>query len=121
LRLRCRERKSQPMNRPPRRPRMPEPQTFADLLPQMVARMGGAARSVEQRVFMAYDRAAGVQLATHSRPERLKDGTLIIRLESSALAQELAMLKRTLIERITQELGEALVTDIRTRVGPLED
>ena len=104
-----------------RRPRMTEPQTFADLLPAVVARLGGASRSLDQRVFMAYDRAAGSQLATHSRPERLKEGMLIVRVESSALAQELSMYKRTLIERITQELGEPLVKDIRTRVGPLDD
>lgn len=109
------------MKRPFRRPRMAEPQTFADLLPQVVARLGGASRSLEQRVFMAYDRAAGVGLARHSRPERLKEGTLVVRLESSAMAQELSMMKRTLIDRITEELGEPIVTDIRTRVGPLED
>ena len=70
---------------------------------------------------MAYDAAAGEQLSKHSRPERLKEGTLIVRLESSALAQELSMCKRTLMERMLADLGEPLVTDIRTRVGPLED
>ncbi len=105
----------------PRRPRMPEPVSFADLLPQVVERLGGSERSLEQRVFMAYERAAGALFSRHSRPERLKDGTLIVRLESSALAHELSMVKRTLIERITLDLGESLVKDMRTRVGPLED
>lgn len=109
------------MSRPPRRPRMPEPVSFADLLPQVVARLGGTERSLEQRVFMAYDKAAGAHLARHSRAERLKDGTLIVRLESSALAQELSLLKRTLMERMAAELQEAVVKDIRTRVGPLEE
>ena len=105
----------------PRRPRMPEPISFADLLPQVVARLGGSERSLEQRVFIAYQRAAGALFARHSRPERLKAGTLYVRLENSALAQELSLLKRTLIERIAFELEEPLVLDIRTRVGPLED
>ncbi|MCG5055707.1 MAG: DUF721 domain-containing protein [Myxococcales bacterium] len=107
--------------RGPRRPHMPAPQSFADLLPEVVQRMGGAGRGVEQRVFMAYDKAAGPLLARQSRPERLKDGTLIVRLESSALAQELSLLKRTLMERMSVELGETLVRDVRTRVGPLEE
>jgi len=105
----------------PRRPRMPEPVSFADLLPQVVARLGGSERSLEQRVFMAYQHAAGVMFARHSRPERFKAGTLYVRLENSALAQELSLLKRTLMDRIALELAEPIVLDIRTRVGPLED
>lgn len=107
--------------KPPRRPRMPEPKSFADLLPQVVARLGGSERSLEQKVFMAYERAVGTHFARHSRPERLKEGTLIVRLESSALAQELTLLKRTLMERMALELEAGTVKDIRTRVGPLED
>lgn len=103
------------------RPRMPEPVSFADLLPHVVARMGGAERGLEQRVFMAYANAAGTHLARHSRPERIKEGTLFVRLESSALAQELSLLKRTLMDRMAVELGELLIKDIRTRVGPLEE
>jgi predicted nucleic acid-binding Zn ribbon protein len=109
---------SQPSKRR-RRPRNPGPQSAADLLPQVLARIGGEGRALEQRVSLAWPDAVGALLNRRSRPESVRGKTLIVRVDSSAFAHELALLKREILERLRRALGDGLVEDLRTRVGPL--
>jgi predicted nucleic acid-binding Zn ribbon protein len=83
--------------------------------------MGGTQRGLEQRVFIAYTDAVGPELARRSRPDALKDATLFVRVESSAFAHELVLLRTRILERMNSTLGEELVTAFRTRVGPLDE
>lgn len=106
--------------RKPRRPNVRAPTSIADLIPQVVARLGGQERGLEQRVHSAYIDSVGATFAERSRPERIKDGVLFVRVESSALAHELTMLREPLLERMARVLGPGVVTSLRTRVGPLE-
>lgn len=87
---------------------------------QVIARLGGEARGVEQRAFASYTRAVGEVFARRSRPERLRDGVLIVRVESAPLAHELVLLRRELLDRLAADLGPGVVNDVRTRVGPLD-
>ncbi len=102
-----------------RRPRNPEPQTAASLLPHVVARLGGDERGLEQRVSLAWKDAVGEALARRARPESVRGKTLYVRVDSSALAHELTLLKRQVLERLSRSLGGPLVEDMRTRTGPL--
>jgi predicted nucleic acid-binding Zn ribbon protein len=84
---------------------------------QVLARLGGEQRSVEHRVFECFESLATGPLHGRVAPDALRGTTLFVRVTSSALAHELTLLKRTLIEQIEQRLGPGLVTDLRTRVG----
>ena len=108
-----------PSRRKPRRPNVKEPSSAADLIPQVVARLGGEERALEQRVYSAYVDSVGTTFATRSRPERIRNGTLFIRVESSALAHELTLLREELLKRMAVILGDGVITALRTRVGPL--
>jgi predicted nucleic acid-binding Zn ribbon protein len=103
-----------------RRPRNPGPETAADLLPQVVARLGGADRAIEQRVSLAWPEAVGAVLSRRARPEAVRGKTLIVRVDSSAYAHELTLLKAEILERLHRTLGPGLLDDLRTRVGPLD-
>lgn len=102
-----------------RRPRNPGPETAADLLPKVVARLGGEDRALEQRVSLAWADAVGQVLSRRARPEAVRGKTLIVRVDSSAYAHELALLKREILVRLENALGADLLDDLRTRVGPL--
>lgn len=82
-----------------------------------LARLGGSGRALEYRVFDAYAKAAGEMLASRSTPDSFRDGTLFVRTASSALAHEITLLRGQLLERMTAQLGEPIVRDLRTRVG----
>jgi predicted nucleic acid-binding Zn ribbon protein len=102
-----------------RRPRNAGPETAADLLPQVVARLGGEDRAIEQRVSLAWPDAVGAALSRRTRPESVRGKTLIVRVDSSAYVHELTLLKGEILERLRGALGGPLIDDMRTRVGPL--
>lgn len=108
-----------PRPAPRRRSRNVQPETSASLVSAVVARLGGDARAVEQRVFDGYGLAVGGLLRQRSEPEKLRGATLFVRVNSSAVAHELTMLKGEILMRMAEALGAQMVSDIRTRVGPL--
>jgi hypothetical protein len=101
------------------RARHTEPESAASLVSAVVAKIGGDARALEHRVFDAFDVAVGQVLRHRTRPEKLRGSTLFVRVGSSAIAHEVTMLKAEILARLTSVIGTGLVTDIRTRVGPL--
>jgi hypothetical protein len=90
-------------------------------MPGLMRRLGGERLATEYRVFDAYADAAGALLRARSRPEFFRNGTLFVRVESSPLAHELALLRAPLLERMTKTLGAGVITDIRSRVGPIQE
>jgi predicted nucleic acid-binding Zn ribbon protein len=93
------------------------PETSASLMDQVLARLGGSGRALEFRVFDAYNNAVGEMLRLRTEPERLQGTTLLVSVASSALAHELTMLKRDILDKMALTLGPTAVTDLRTRVG----
>jgi predicted nucleic acid-binding Zn ribbon protein len=91
----------------------------AALLPALVARLGGEERALEQRVFGAWPAAVGELLRRRSQPEALRGKTLIVRVDSSALAHELSLLRAQVLAKLGRTLGAGVVEELRTRVGPL--
>jgi hypothetical protein len=86
----------------------------------VVAKIGGDARAVEHRVFDGFGIAIGQLLRHRTQPEKLRGSTLFVRVGSSAIAHEVTMLKGEILSRLAQVIGPGLVTDLRTRVGPLD-
>jgi len=95
--------------------------TSANLMGEVLARVGGSGRAREFRVFECYARVVGEGFRARTRPERLAGTTLIVRVNSAAFAHELTLLRSEILERMTAELGPGTVTEIRTRVGALGD
>jgi hypothetical protein len=106
---------------PYRRRRLVEadPQPTGDLMAGFLAHLGGSGRSLEYRVFDAYQQAAGDVLRARTAPDGFRGGTLFVRTPSSALAHELTMLRAEILARMETVLGPGVVTALRTRVGPL--
>jgi predicted nucleic acid-binding Zn ribbon protein len=59
----------------------------------------------------------GDQIADHCTPETFADGVLVVRTDSSAWAQQLKMLAPQLVRRMSEDVGEGVVTDVRV-LGP---
>jgi hypothetical protein len=102
----------------PRR-RKSEPELASALVSTVVGNIGGSWRGREQRVFLVYAEIGGDFLRKHTRPDSLRDGTLFVRVSSSAIAHHLTLLRGEILQRMAPLLPPGMVTDIRTRVGPL--
>jgi len=104
-------------SRPRRRKSEPEPASA--LVSAVVGSMGGNWRGREHQVFAIYADIGGDFLRKHTRPDALRDGTLFVRVSSSAIAHHLTLLRGEILQRMAPLLPPGIVTDIRTRVGPL--
>jgi hypothetical protein len=108
-----------PRARGPVRPQAAAPVSSDALMGEVLARLGGAGRAREFRAFDCYARAVGETFRTRTQPERLVGTTLMVRVASSALAHELTLLRAEILARMAAELGPDVVTELRTRVGPV--
>jgi len=102
----------------PRR-RKSEPVSAADVISSVVASIGGDRRGREQRVFAIYADVGGEFLRKNSRADALRDGTLVVRVPSSAIAHHVTLLRGDILRKMATLLPPGMVTDLRTRVGDL--
>lgn len=63
--------------------------------------------------------ACGDRLRERVRGERFSHGTLYVRVESSAWANEISFMKASLLQRIREQPGGQAVRELRFTVGPL--
>lgn len=56
---------------------------------------------------------AGGDLGAHSKPEKYRDGTVIVHAEGSSWAQELQMQKHRILQKLNERAGDELFFEIR--------
>ena len=92
---------------------------MSELVGEVLGRLGGEGRLREYRVFDAYHRAVGPVFGARTSPESLNGTTLFVRATSGAVAHELILLRGEILQKINEQLGQTLVIELRTKVGPL--
>ena len=73
--------------------------------------------AAEAKVFGAWEKVVGPDVAQHSRPVKLDAGVLTVEAESTAWATQLRMLAGNLLKRIAAEVGHNVVTKLNIH-GP---
>jgi hypothetical protein len=73
------------------------------------------------RALRAFSEAAGPRIGARARAERLRGGTLYVRVSTAAWSHQLHALKSTLIEKLHATPGGEPVEDLRFSVGPLDE
>jgi predicted nucleic acid-binding Zn ribbon protein len=67
-------------------------------------------------VFGRWDEVVGAVLAAHTKPERLRDGELVIIVDESSWATEVRFMTDTIIEKCNREAGRIMVDRVIVRV-----
>jgi len=88
------------------------PSRLADVLRATLERMPEAQRLADHAVWMHWEAVAGATLARHARPERLRNGVLVVPVDSAEWMQALQLHKRELRERLNARLGRPVVRDL---------
>ncbi|WP_432535620.1 DciA family protein [Kineococcus arenarius] len=94
-----------------------DPQTLESTLGRLVGERGWEQPVAVGGAFGRWDAVVGPELAGHCAPETLKDGTLVVRAESTAWATQVRLLTSVLVRRLDEELGHGVVTKVVVR-GP---
>ena len=96
-----------------------DPVPFGAMIRRLVAERGWEETTTAAGVLANWDRLVGPEIAEHCRPVSLTDGELVLVAESSAWATQLRLLTRTMTRRLTEQVGEGVVTTIVVR-GPAQ-
>ena len=96
-----------------------DPVLFGAAIQRLVAERGWEDTTAAASVLARWEQLVGPEIADHCRPASLVDGELVLVAESSAWATQLRMLTRTLQGRLTEQVGEGVVTSVVVR-GPAQ-
>jgi len=66
----------------------------------------------EIKILESYEQVVGKMIAKHTKDVKLKDGKLILKLDSAALKQELNYAKTTLISNLNKSVQKNIVKEI---------
>lgn len=94
-----------------------DPQPLGVVLARLVKARGWQRPAAEATVFGAWERVVGPDVAKHSRPVKLEEGTLTVEAESTAWATQLRLLTGSLLRRIAAEVGHDVVRKLHIH-GP---
>jgi predicted nucleic acid-binding Zn ribbon protein len=94
-----------------------DPQLFGVMLERIMKQRGWQKPAAEAKVFGAWEKVVGPDVAQHSRPVKLDAGVLSVEAESTAWATQLRMLAGNLLKRIAAEVGHNVVTKLNIH-GP---
>jgi len=96
-----------------RRPLTPLP----DLIAGMIKTHGFQSRMVEFTLQQQWGTIVGPHIAGHTYPESIRHRKLFLLAETSVWMQQLLFLKSEILAKITEVMGEDVLTDIVLRVG----
>lgn len=79
----------------------------------------GEKRIKEGGIWEVWDEAVGSGIAIHAQPIAFRDGTLTLSVDSAPWMQQLTYLKRDLIAKVNERLGEEMVKEIYMKAGKI--
>ncbi len=100
-----------------RRGRRRPPESLGDSILAALAGVGLTDQARRLRIFTAWEKAVGPEIAGRTAPESFRRGTLLVRVASATWQNELTFLKAEIIAKLNAELGDAIVRDLKIVAG----
>lgn len=94
-----------------------DPQALSSEVDKIIDSRGWSLDLRVRGVFARWPELVGTEVGTHSTPESLTDGVLVVRAHSTAWATQLKLLTTGLVRRLNEELGDGTVTVVEV-LGP---
>jgi predicted nucleic acid-binding Zn ribbon protein len=87
------------------------------VLKDVIDDLGIAAKLSEHRAVIDWPEIVGAKIASHSRALRVEQGRLLVEVGSSVWAQELSLMRTTIIGKVNARLGRSAVESVHFVVG----
>ncbi len=95
------------------------PTAISEAMEAVLRGLGGGRGPQAGSVSAAWAKAAGEDGMKHTKPVDIRDGVLIIHVDSSGWLHKLTMERIRLLSKIKEAIGEDLVRDIKLRIGEI--
>lgn len=86
--------------------------SIKEAISQMVSDYKLAPKLNETRVVESWERIMGKPVSNRTEKISIRDKKMFVTLSSSVLREELQFTKTKILERINQEMGEEIITDL---------
>lgn len=86
----------------------------------LVEKWGIGKQLKRAEVLTNWPEIVGARIAKETKPDRVRNTILFVSCSTPMWAQELGLLKPTLMKKITAKVGPGIVTDIRFKTGSIE-
>jgi predicted nucleic acid-binding Zn ribbon protein len=90
---------------------------ISGILSGLLQRLRPEAEQGMLRIWRAWERLVGEDIARNARPAAFKGSVLLVHVTSSVWVHHLRFLKSELVTRLNNDLGQALVSDIKFKIG----
>ncbi len=90
---------------------------LGDIVDRTVKRLPLSRRLEDYAVWTVWDETVGPAIARNARPEKLRNGTLFVRVRAAAWMQQLHYMKDVMLEKLNRQLGREVITNIFFVVG----
>lgn len=95
------------------------PTAITEAMEAVLKGLGGGRGPQAGSVSAAWAKVAGEDGTKHTKPVDIRDGVLIVHVDSSGWLHKLTMEKMRLLSGIKRDIGEDLVRDIKLRIGEI--
>jgi predicted nucleic acid-binding Zn ribbon protein len=92
-------------------------QPIGQILAGVVKSLGLAKRLDEQRAIVEWRDIVGGRIAEHARATRVTGGRLFVEVDSSVWAQELSLMRRTIVREINGRVGREAIQHVHFFLG----
>ena len=100
-----------------RRPPMRRAAAAGELLEQLLRSLGLDQRLQQYRAMVIWDEVVGAQIASQTRPVKIRGNVLEVCVEQAAWMQQLQLMKPQILKRLNAELGEGQIEEIFLKKG----
>lgn len=98
----------------------PQLEKLGEILDKSLKRLELSSKLKEYGVWPIWNDIVGVTIARNAQPEKIRNGTLFVKVSSSTWMQELQYMKEMISEKLNQNLGREVVKNIFFFVGKLD-
>lgn len=93
------------------------PEKVNAVLERVLSSLNLGFRVKQHRIWDVWNSVVGDAIARQAQPQQIRAMVLWVTVSSSTWMQQLEFMKRQIVERINERMGEKVISDIRFRIG----
>lgn len=93
------------------------PEKIHSILERVLSGLNLGIKVKQFEIWEVWDSVVGQHIARHAQPHQIRNMILWTVVSSSTWMQQLEFMKKTIVDKLNDRIGEEVVKDIRFRIG----
>ncbi len=93
------------------------PEKIHTILERVLSGLNLGIKAKQFEIWEVWDSVVGQHIARQAQPQQIRNMVLWTVVSSSTWMQQLGFMKKTIVDRLNERIGEEVVKDIRFRMG----